>query len=90
MTTTPPKAATGNAPQDDFITSYDKAHLLTYLRLLDAERDQAGLLEIGHIILGLDPSDRERTERIVRSHLSRAHWMIEQGYRHLLDGARRT
>lgn len=90
MTTTPPKAATGNAPQDDFITSYDKAHLLTYLRLLDAERDQAGLLEMGHIIFGLDPTDCERTERIAGSHLARAHWMIEQGYRHLLDGARRT
>jgi hypothetical protein len=69
------------------LTGYDEQHLITYLRLLDAETDGADWKEVARIVLHIDP-DREpdRARRAWETHLARARWMTEQGYRHLLRG----
>ncbi len=81
----PPVADT--APCDAILTGYDEQHLVTYLRLLDAEADGADWQEVAKIVLHIDP-DREpdRAKRAWHSHLSRAKWMTEKGYVHLLRG----
>jgi hypothetical protein len=72
-------------PTDSILTSYDHEHLITYLRLLDADADGADWQDVARIVLHIDP-DREpdRAWRAFESHLSRAKWMTEQGYRQLL------
>lgn len=87
MTETLPIVA-DEAPSADTITAYDEAHFVTYLRLLDAEADGANWRKAAAIILGLDPvADPEHARRCWESHLQRAQWMAESGYRHLLEGA---
>ncbi|MGQ9370715.1 DNA -binding domain-containing protein [Azospirillum sp. ST 5-10] len=72
-------------PQADGVTDYDRAHLVTYLRLLDAEADGADPTEVARIVLGLDPgSEPDRTLRIHAAHLARARWLSRSGHRHLL------
>lgn len=70
------------APWDDKITSYDEAHFACYLQLLDAAAAGMAEEEMCRSILKLAPSDRGFD--ILRSHLKRARWMTEQGYRQLL------
>jgi hypothetical protein len=75
------------APTADTLTGYDQEHLVTYLRLLDAESDGANWTEIARIVLHIDPArEPERARRAWESHLRRAKWMTERGYRHLLHG----
>ena len=72
-------------PWSDLITAYDKAHLVVYLRLLDASADGASTNEMAQIVLGIDPAkEPQRAERAVDSHLRRARWMSRVGYRQLL------
>ena len=79
------------APEEETLTGYDRQHLVTYLRLLDAEEDKADWREVARIVLGLDPSrEAERAHKAWRSHLDRAHWMVRAGYRHLLQGGARN
>ncbi|WP_082907918.1 DNA -binding domain-containing protein [Bradyrhizobium neotropicale] len=75
------------APNEPTLTSYDEQHLVTYWRLLDAEADGADWKEVVRIVLHIDP-DRESTRArdAFDSHLARAKWMADQGYRHLLRG----
>jgi hypothetical protein len=73
-------------PQGDDITEYDEQNLVTYLRLLDAEAEGADWREIVRIIFEVDPDvDTENARLIFSSHLSRAHWMRDNGFRHLLQ-----
>lgn len=70
------------APSGDTLTDYDRAHLKLYLRLLDAEADGAGWQEAAEILLGIDPAQEpDRARRMHDSHLARAHWMSEYGYK---------
>ena len=79
----PPIAET--APTDAQITDYDRAHLPTYLRLLDAESDGAPWDEVARIVLDLDPErEPDRARRAHDTHLARAHWLTAHGYRDLL------
>ena len=72
-------------PQDEGVTSYDERHLVTYLRLLDAETEGADWREAVSIIFGIDPAlEPERARAVHGSHLARALWMTRSGYRHLL------
>lgn len=72
-------------PASDKLTDYDEAHLITYVRLLDAEADGADWEEAVRIIFGLDPArDPKRAEKVHASHLARARWMTRHGYRDLL------
>ena len=72
-------------PWSELITGYDEAHFVVYLRLLDASADGASTDEMARVVLGIDPDrERARAEKAVASHLGRARWMTEKGYRHLL------
>lgn len=75
------------APTDTALTTYDEQHLVTYWRLLDAEADGADWKEVARIVLHIDP-DREpaRARNAFDSHLARAKWMADHGYRDLLRG----
>jgi hypothetical protein len=75
------------APMDGVLTGYDEQHVVTYLRLLDADRDGADWREVAKLVLHIDP-DREpdRALRAWETHLARARWMTECGYQHLLRG----
>ncbi len=75
-------------PDARHVTDYDLAHKITYLRLLDAAAEQADWREVARLVLGLDPEgEPERARRIHDSHLARARWMTEKGYRDLLRRA---
>jgi Uncharacterized conserved protein (DUF2285) len=75
------------APEADVLTGYDQEHLVTYLRLLDADAEGADWTEVARIVLHIDPlQEPERARRAWESHLKRAKWMTEHGYRHLLKG----
>jgi hypothetical protein len=81
----PPVADT--APEGPALTGYDEEHLVTYLRLLDAESEGADSQEAARIALHRDPArDRERARRAWQSHLTRAKWMTTHGYLQLLQG----
>lgn len=74
------------APCDQVLTDYDRTHLITYLRLLDAERDGADWREVARIVLHIDPArEGDRAHTAWQTHLNRAHWMQAGGYRHLLN-----
>jgi len=73
------------APSGEALTDYDRLHLITYLRLLDAAADGADPDEVARIVLRIDPDEEpERARRAHASHLARARWMTKNGYRHLL------
>ncbi len=60
-------------------------HLVTYLRLLDADADGADWTEVARIVLHIDPShEPTRARRAWDTHLARAKWMTGHGYHHLL------
>jgi hypothetical protein len=75
------------APSGSELTAYDLEHLVTYLRLLDADAEGADWREVARIVLHIDP-DREpdRARAAFESHLARARWMTRSGYRQLLRG----
>lgn len=76
-----------SAPDDKSLTIYDEEHIITYMRLLDADAAGADWRKVAKIVLHIDP-DREpdRARHAFESHLARAKWMTEHGYRHLLRG----
>lgn len=80
----------GAAPSDEaldcpLLTAYDHLHHVTYLRLLDAEEAGADWREVARIVLGRDPAiDRDGARRCWDSHMARARWMRDIGYRQLL------
>lgn len=77
-------------PWSETLTDYDQSHLLTYLRLLDADQDGADWREATRLVLGRDPDPApELARRCWETHLARARWMTRTGYRHLL-GPRRS
>lgn len=77
------------APTDAVLTPYDEEHVVTYLRLLDAEAANADWNEATRVILHIDPVvEPDRARRAFESHLARAKWMTSQGYRHLLHRGR--
>lgn len=75
------------APDTSRLTVYDEEHIITYLRLLDADAEGADWREVARIVLHIDPQrEPARARRAQESHLARARWMTETGYRHLLRG----
>ena len=85
------------APQNDFptfkdkvpcseeVTDYDRLHFKAYIRLLDGVAAGATYAEMSYLIFGIDASQEpERAHRVVESHLKRAEWMTQHGYRRLL------
>ncbi len=74
------------APNDPVLTAYDEQHVVTYIRLLQAEGQGADWQEVTRIVLHIDPErEPERARTAYQSHLARAKWVTEQG--RLLRGA---
>lgn len=74
-----------HAPDDPHVTDYDERHHVTYWRLLDAAAEHADWCEAVKIIFGVDAgTEPERARCIYETHLARARWMTETGYRYYL------
>jgi len=74
------------APTDQILTVYDEQHVVTYMRLLEAENEGADWKEVARIVLHIDPErERDRARYAYLSHLERAKWVSQQG--RLLRGA---
>jgi hypothetical protein len=72
-------------PQSASLTEYDERHRVTYLRLLDADDERADWREAVRIIFSIDPGrEPARARRVHHSHLARARWITEIGYRDFL------
>jgi len=57
------------APSDSVLTVYDEEHLITYLRLLDADAEGADWRDVARIVLHLDPEhESDRARRAFESH----------------------
>jgi hypothetical protein len=64
------------APSEDGLTPYDDIHLITYLRLLDADAEGADWREVAWIVLHFDPDrDFNYARRAYESRLARANWI---------------
>lgn len=74
----------GEPPRSAALTAYDRAHASTYIRLLDAHEAGVSWREAVRQVFKLDPdSDPARLERMHRTHLDRALWVRDRGYREL-------
>src|SRR5438445_13401295 len=77
------------APADLALTIYDEQHAVTYVRMLDADKEGADWREVSRIVLDIDPErEPDRARRTFESHLARAKWAAREGYRQLLRGRR--
>jgi hypothetical protein len=75
------------APSGPALTAYDEEHVVTYVRMLDADREGADWREVSRIVLHIDPEQEpDRARRAFDSHLARAKWAAREGYRQLLRG----
>ncbi|MFG1480584.1 MULTISPECIES: DNA -binding domain-containing protein [Xanthobacteraceae] len=80
------KALEDKAPSGQELTAYDRMHIKLYMRLLDATADGADWREIVTILFGIDPTQEpDRARAVHDSHLARARWLAESGYRDLLS-----
>jgi hypothetical protein len=79
-------AISNEVPWSDIkVTDYDERHFIVYLRLLDAAAAGASDEEMSRVVLKIDPQrEPERSRKALASHLRRAQWMTEVGYRLLL------
>lgn len=69
------------APDTSFLTDYDRTHILTYARLLDAERDDYDWTDVAMEVLDLDvAADPGGAKSCWQSHLDRAHWFVDGGF----------
>jgi hypothetical protein len=74
-----------DAPTDDQVTEYDRVHAPEYLRLLDAAAAGASWEDAARAVLGLNPEENRAAARhTYDSHLERARWMMNVGYKGLL------
>jgi hypothetical protein len=75
-------------PWSAHVTDYDRTHFITYLRLLDGVILGASEDELCRAILDIDPQSAQ-AQQTLKSHLRRARWMAETGYRDLLPDSQR-
>jgi hypothetical protein len=69
-----------HAPDDAVVTKYDREHLLTYARMLDAADTGICWREAAAAILGCDVvHDAASAEACWTSHLARARWITREG-----------
>lgn len=69
------------APDVPAMTDYDRTHILTYARLLDAERDDYDWTDVAMEVLDLDVAADPCGAKICwQSHLDRAHWFVDGGF----------
>lgn len=75
------------APKARRVTPYDEAHFATYLRLLNANAHASKEGVMLAIIRDIAPAlNGDDALRALRSHLARALWISDEGYRDLLKG----
>ncbi len=73
-------------PQTERVSDYDERHFVTYLRILEAAKENASGQEVAAIVFGLNvAADPGRAKRVYDSHLARAKWMCEAGYLQLKE-----
>ena len=73
-------------PQTERVTDYDERHFVTYLRILEAAKENASWQEVATVVFGLNvAADPGRAKRVYDSHLARAKWMSVAGYLQLKD-----
>jgi hypothetical protein len=73
------------APTAPSVTAYDEQRFPIYIRLLDANTAGASWKEVADRVLHLDVKGDPTAARLAwQSHLDRAKWMTEVGYRDLL------
>ncbi|MDA9467047.1 DUF2285 domain-containing protein [Bradyrhizobium sp. CCBAU 53415] len=66
-----------SAPNEPTLTAYDEQHVVTYVRLLEAEGEGGGL---ARMVLHRDPErEPDHARSAYQSHLARAKWVTEQG-----------
>jgi hypothetical protein len=53
------------APVSNVLASYDEQHLVTYLRLFEADSDAADWQEVAKIVLHVDPHSEPDRARLV-------------------------
>ncbi|MCP3406184.1 DUF2285 domain-containing protein [Bradyrhizobium sp. CCGB01] len=69
-----------SAPNEPLLTAYDEQHVVTYMRLLQAEGEGADWREVARVVLHMDPErEPDRARSAYQSHLARAKWVTEQG-----------
>ena len=66
-------------PASSNVTEYDKQHWNLYLDLLDAEVEGARRDQMTMFFENDPASSKQLTWRLVESHLSRAHWLLDSG-----------
>lgn len=66
------------APSGRILTVYDEQHVVTYIRLLEAEKEGAHWKEVARIVLHIDPErEPDRARNAYLTHLARAKWITE-------------
>ncbi|MFZ2870990.1 MAG: DUF2285 domain-containing protein [Zavarzinia sp.] len=71
-----------HAPDQPALTDYDRQQAGRYFRLLDAAAEGADWREAVSLIFGIDAGREPGRARLVYdSHLARARWLAERGYR---------
>jgi len=82
----PPVTVAAAPPESDQLTEYDRAHLATYLKLIDADTLHVDWKVTARTVLALDTEkDSDAARRVYDAHLARARWMTVTGYRFLLS-----
>ena len=72
-------------PASDQLTDYDTLHVIHYVILLDAERDQVAWEDVAREALLIDPAyDPVRARHAYETHLARAKWMANSGWKQML------
>lgn len=73
------------APDGEPLTDYDRDQAVLYLRLLDADTVGAAWQEVAKLLFGVDPAaDPTRAELMYGTHLARAKWLRDSGYKDLI------
>ncbi len=81
-------AVAERAEWSEAITYYDRQHIVTYARLLSAERDGVDWREAVREILLQDPDQHPKEARICwESHIERARWISTEGFRLAVERA---
>lgn len=70
------------APTDTVLTPYDRAHAALYFQLVDAAEAGADWRKVVALALAIEPAAPD-ARAIWASHLARARWFVETGWRQL-------
>ena len=72
-------------PASDQLTGYDVLHIIHYIILLDAERDRVAWEDVAREALLIDPAkEPARARHAYETHLARAKWMANSGWKQML------